>query len=78
MKLDHRELYRLPWSLPDNSISWLEPTAACNLACLGCSGTQFLDHGGIVAVRYETDVLAVGLRGDGEAVALGKRAGFRL
>lgn len=35
-ELDHRDLYRLPWSLPDNSISWLEPTAACNLACLGC------------------------------------------
>ena len=35
-RLDHRQLYRLPWSLPDNSISWLEPTAACNLACFGC------------------------------------------
>ncbi len=39
-RLDHRELYRLPWSLPDNSISWLEPTAACNLACLGCYRTN--------------------------------------
>ncbi len=34
--VDHRELYRLPWSLPDNAIAWLEPTAKCNLACLGC------------------------------------------
>ena len=34
--LDHRELYRLPWTLPDNAISWLEPTSACNLACDGC------------------------------------------
>ncbi len=34
--LNHRNLYRLPWSLPDNAISWLEPTSACNLACDGC------------------------------------------
>ena len=35
-KLDHRTLYRLPWNLPDNAISWLEPTSACNLYCEGC------------------------------------------
>ena len=34
--LDHKRLYRLPWSLPDNGISWLEPTSMCNLACDGC------------------------------------------
>ncbi len=34
--LDHRELYRLPWSATDNAIAWLEPTKKCNLACLGC------------------------------------------
>ena len=34
--IDHRELYRLPWSLPDNAIAWLEPTKKCNLACFGC------------------------------------------
>lgn len=30
------EMYRLPWTLPDNGISWLEPTAHCNLNCYGC------------------------------------------
>jgi hypothetical protein len=34
--LDHRDLYRLPWSATDNAIAWLEPTKKCNLACLGC------------------------------------------
>ncbi|OGU54199.1 MAG: radical SAM protein [Ignavibacteria bacterium RBG_13_36_8] len=34
--INHRNLYRLPWNLADNAISWLEPTAACNLACDGC------------------------------------------
>jgi hypothetical protein len=34
--LDHRDLYRLPWSATDNAIAWLEPTKKCNLACFGC------------------------------------------
>jgi len=34
--LDYTKLYRLPWSLPDNAISWLEPTKKCNLHCEGC------------------------------------------
>lgn len=34
--LDPRSYYRLPWSLTDNGISWLEPTTKCNLACEGC------------------------------------------
>jgi MoaA/NifB/PqqE/SkfB family radical SAM enzyme len=29
-------LYRLPWNLSDNAISWLEPTSQCNLYCDGC------------------------------------------
>jgi MoaA/NifB/PqqE/SkfB family radical SAM enzyme len=34
--LDHNQYYRLPWTLPDNAISWLEVTKACNLYCEGC------------------------------------------
>jgi hypothetical protein len=34
--LDHNKYYRLPWNLPDNAISWLEVTKACNLRCDGC------------------------------------------
>ena len=34
--LDHRRLYRLPWSVTDNVISWLEPTKECNIYCDGC------------------------------------------
>ncbi|MBV6477712.1 MAG: 7-carboxy-7-deazaguanine synthase [Ignavibacteria bacterium] len=36
IKLNHLDYYRLPWNLTDNIISWLEPTAKCNLACFGC------------------------------------------
>ena len=35
-RLDHRRLYRLPWSLTDNVIAWLEPTKECNIHCEGC------------------------------------------
>lgn len=34
--LDPRAIYRLPWSLNDNVLSWLEPTKRCNLYCEGC------------------------------------------
>ena len=57
MELDHRELYRLPWSLPDNSISWLEPTAACNLACLGCYRTNDpKGHKSLEDIGWELDL----------------------
>ena len=29
-------IYRVPWNLTDNAISWLEPTSNCNLYCDGC------------------------------------------
>lgn len=38
--LEPRNLYRLPWSLTDNGISWLEVTNKCNLACEGCYRDQ--------------------------------------
>jgi len=30
------QFYRLPWTLNDNVLSWLEPTKRCNLYCEGC------------------------------------------
>jgi len=35
-KLNSANMYRLPWNLVDNAISWLEPTSKCNLYCDGC------------------------------------------
>jgi len=34
--LDVQKYYRLPWSLSDNAIFWLEVTSQCNLQCEGC------------------------------------------
>ncbi len=30
------DFYRLPWTLNDNILGWLEPTKRCNLYCEGC------------------------------------------
>ncbi len=70
--LDHRELYRLPWSLPDNAIAWLEPTKKCNLACFGCyrendpRGHKTLDE-----VRHDLDVFQRFRTVDGVSIAGG-------
>lgn len=56
-EVNHRELYRLPWNLADNAISWLEPTAMCNLACDGCYRDNEKDsHKKLDEIKRELDV----------------------
>jgi hypothetical protein len=55
--LSNRDLYRLPWNLADNAISWLEPTSMCNLACDGCYRENEKDsHKSLEQVKHELDV----------------------
>jgi hypothetical protein len=55
--VNHKDLYRLPWTLPDNGISWLEPTAQCNLACDGCyRENEKNSHKSFEQVLHELDV----------------------
>ena len=55
--ISNRELYRLPWSLSDNAISWLEPTAMCNLACDGCYRENEKDsHLPLEEVKHHLDI----------------------
>lgn len=56
--LDHRQLYRMPWSLTDNVIAWLEPTSHCNLACEGCYRTNVKTHKSLDEVNADLDVFA--------------------
>lgn len=35
-QLDPKDYYRLPWTLNDNVLGWLEPTKRCNVYCEGC------------------------------------------
>ncbi len=55
--INSTDLYRLPWTLPDNGISWLEPTAHCNLNCYGCYRKNIKDSDKpMEQVKHELDV----------------------
>jgi len=70
--LDHRALYRLPWSMPDNAISWLEPTSACNLACEGCYRENIPNsHKSLKQIREEVDTFLRLRKTDGISIAGG-------
>ena len=70
--LDHNNYYRLPWNLPDNAISWLEVTKACNLYCEGCyrenepGGHKSLDE-----IRNDLAVFRKYRKTDGVSIAGG-------
>ena len=56
-RLDHRKLYRLPWSPTDNIISWLEPTKNCNIHCHGCYSANVANgHKSLATIEHELDV----------------------
>ena len=54
--IDPISLYRLPWTMPDNGITWLEPTAQCNLNCYGCYRKNIKNsHKTLDEVKHELD-----------------------
>ncbi|HUI31601.1 MAG TPA: radical SAM protein [Candidatus Acidoferrales bacterium] len=72
MVVDHRQLYRLPWTLPDNAIAWLEPTSQCNLACDGCYRENVVSsHKPLELVKSEIDTFARLRNTDGISIAGG-------
>ena len=71
MELDHRELYRLPWSFSDNVIAWLEPTAKCNLSCEGCYRANVEEHKSLEEIGNDLDVFARYRNFDGVSIAGG-------
>lgn len=49
-------LYRMPWTMPDNGITWLEPTSQCNLSCYGCYRNNIKNsHKSLEQVKHELD-----------------------
>lgn len=72
IKLNHMDYYRLPWNLSDNSISWLEPTAKCNLSCDGCyRRNENNSHKSLDDIREELKVFNKFRRCDGVSIAGG-------
>ena len=70
--INHRDLYRLPWTLPDNAISWLEPTSACNLACDGCYRENVASsHKPLDVVKKEVELFRTLRNSDGISIAGG-------
>lgn len=69
--IDHRSLYRLPWSVSDNVIAWLEPTAKCNLACEGCYRENVAAHKSMSDIRGDLDVFERFRLFDGVSIAGG-------
>ncbi len=53
MTLDKRRLYRLPWSMNDNPIAWLEVTDVCNIHCEGCYRQHMTGHKSLEEVKKE-------------------------
>ena len=72
LKLNHLDYYRLPWNLTDNSISWLEPTAACNLSCDGCyRKNEKNSHKSIEVIKEDLNVFTRLRKADGISIAGG-------
>ncbi len=70
--IDHLKLYRLPWNLSDNAISWLEPTSMCNLACDGCYRENQKDgHKTFEQVKHELDIFQLKRNSDCISIAGG-------
>lgn len=69
--VDHRQLYRLPWSFSDNVIAWLEPTAKCNLSCEGCYRENVDEHKSLAEVRRDLDTFNSWRNYDGVSIAGG-------
>ncbi len=53
MQLSKRSLYRMPWSMNDNPIGWLETTDKCNIHCLGCYRLQIAGHKPLEQIKEE-------------------------
>jgi pyruvate-formate lyase-activating enzyme len=53
MALEKRNLYRLPWSMNDNPIAWLEITDICNIHCEGCYRQHLTGHKPLEQVKEE-------------------------
>ncbi|RMH87738.1 MAG: radical SAM protein [Calditrichaeota bacterium] len=71
-QLDPQNYYRLPWSLTDNAISWLEPTWKCNIYCEGCYRVNDpRGHKPLEQVREEIEVFKKYRRSDGISIAGG-------
>jgi MoaA/NifB/PqqE/SkfB family radical SAM enzyme len=73
LEITPQNLYRLPWNLADNAISWLEPTSKCNLYCDGCYRENRNDsHKSLEDVRKDLEVFKTLRKTDSISIAGGE------
>jgi len=70
--LDKRSLYRLPWSMNDNPIAWLEVTDICNLHCEGCYRQRITGHKTLDEIKEEVRFLKRWRNPDNVSIAGGE------
>ena len=70
-ELTPQEYYRLPWSLTDNAISWLEVTDDCNLECFGCYRPHKKNHKTLAQIADELAVFKEQRKSDCISIAGG-------
>ena len=68
-----QNLYRLPWNLVDNALSWLEPTSKCNLHCDGCyRENRNNSHKSLEEIRKDLEVFKSLRKTDSISIAGGE------
>ena len=66
-------LYRLPWNLADNALSWLEPTSYCNLYCDGCyRENRKNSHKSLSEIKHELEVFKRNRKADSISITGGE------
>ncbi|MCX7880334.1 MAG: radical SAM protein [Ignavibacteria bacterium] len=72
-ELSPQTLYRLPWNLADNAISWLEPTYTCDMYCDGCyRENRNASHKSLEEIKRELDIFARLRKTDSISIAGGE------
>lgn len=70
--LDTTNYYRLPWTLNDNILGWLEPTKRCNLYCEGCYSRNEKQYDKSLAdIRNDLDIFTKNRRMDSISITGG-------
>jgi len=70
--LDRRDLYRFPWSKPDNAGGWVEVTDECDFSCRGCYRHKIEGHRPLDAVLRDIRDCRRITNCDGMAIAGGE------
>jgi len=71
--IDVNRLFRLPWTMADNAMTWLEPTRCCNITCDACFAVNDPNsHKSLLQIEKELQTLLRLRRCDAMLIAGGE------